>query len=111
MLVIPTLGIPASGGVRHGSQIPLRLDSSRGAEASGCSRCCAPRSPTSRSRTSEPHARRDGYQVVFAADAAGSLTALGYDISLRRMEHEGNTVVTTFTVIAELAGDNPTYPR
>jgi nicotinamidase-related amidase len=32
------------------------------------------------------HARRDGYQVAFVADAYGSATALGHDISLRRME-------------------------
>jgi nicotinamidase-related amidase len=57
------------------------------------------------------HARRDGYQVTFAADAAGSLTALGHDISLRRMEYDGITVATTATVIAELAGDYPTYSK
>ena len=57
------------------------------------------------------HARRDGYQVTFAADASGSLTALGYDISLRRMEHDGITVATTATVIAELAGDYPAYSK
>jgi nicotinamidase-related amidase len=55
------------------------------------------------------HARRDGYQVIFAADAAGWLTAFAHDISLRRMEHEGITVATTATVIAELAGDYPAY--
>jgi nicotinamidase-related amidase len=57
------------------------------------------------------HAHRDGYQVTFAADAAGSLTAFGHDISLRRMEHDGITVATTATVIAELAGDYPTYSK
>jgi nicotinamidase-related amidase len=57
------------------------------------------------------HARRDGYQVTFAADAAGSLTALGHDISLRRMENEGITLATTATVIAELAGDYPAYSK
>ncbi|MBV9383952.1 MAG: isochorismatase family protein [Streptosporangiaceae bacterium] len=55
------------------------------------------------------HARRDGYQVTFAADAAGSLTTFGHDITLRRMEHDGITLATTATVIAELAGDYPTY--
>lgn len=57
------------------------------------------------------HARRDGYQVTFAADAAGSLTAFGHDISLRRMEHDGITIATTATVIAELAGDYATYSK
>jgi nicotinamidase-related amidase len=57
------------------------------------------------------HARRDGYQVTFAADAAGSLTEFGHDISLRRMEHEGITLATTATVIAELAGDYSTYSK
>jgi hypothetical protein len=31
------------------------------------------------------HAHRDGYQVVFVADACGSATAIGHDIS-RRMQ-------------------------
>jgi isochorismate hydrolase len=57
------------------------------------------------------HAHRDGYQVTFVADATGSLTALGYDIALRRMEHAGVTVTTTATVIAELADDYPTYSQ
>jgi nicotinamidase-related amidase len=57
------------------------------------------------------HARRDGYQVTFAADAAGSLTAFAHDVSLRRMEHDGITVATTATVIAELAADYPTYSK
>jgi nicotinamidase-related amidase len=57
------------------------------------------------------HARRDGYQVTFAADAAGSLTEFAHDISLRRTEHDGITVTTTATVIAELASDYPTYAK
>ena len=57
------------------------------------------------------HGSRDGYQVTFAADAAGSLTPLAHDISLRRMEHDGITVATTATVIAELAGDYATYSK
>jgi isochorismatase family protein len=57
------------------------------------------------------HARRDGYQVTFAANAAGSLTEFGHDISLRRMEHKGITVATTATVIAELARDYPAYSK
>ncbi len=40
------------------------------------------------------HARRDGYQVAFVADACGSLTAIGHDISLRRLEREGITLTT-----------------
>ncbi len=54
------------------------------------------------------HARRDGYQVVFVADACGSATAIGHDISLRRMEQAGITLTTTASVSAKLAGD---YPR
>lgn len=57
------------------------------------------------------HARRDDYQVAFAADAAGSLTEFAHGISLRRMEHDGITVATTATLIAELAGDYPTYSK
>jgi nicotinamidase-related amidase len=57
------------------------------------------------------HARRDGYHVTFAADAAGSLTEFAHDISLRRMEHDGITVATTATVIAELAGGYPAYAQ
>jgi isochorismate hydrolase len=57
------------------------------------------------------HAHRDGYQVTFAADATGSLTALGHDIALRQMEHAGVTVATTATVIAELADNYPSYSR
>jgi hypothetical protein len=49
--------------------------------------------------------RPDGDQGTFAADTAGSLTALGHDISLRRREHEGITVATTATMTASLAGD------
>ena len=54
------------------------------------------------------HAHHDGYQVTFVADATGSLTALGHDLALRRMEHAGITVTTTATLIAELAVTYPT---
>jgi nicotinamidase-related amidase len=37
------------------------------------------------------HAHRDRYQVVFVADACGSATAIGHDISLRRIEQAGIT--------------------
>jgi len=47
------------------------------------------------------HALHDGYQVAFVADACGSATALGHDISRRRIEHEGMTLTTTASVIAE----------
>jgi len=57
------------------------------------------------------HASRDGYQVTFVADAAGSLTAFGHGISLRRMEQAGITLATTATVIAELTGDYPAYSK
>jgi nicotinamidase-related amidase len=57
------------------------------------------------------HAHRDGYQVAFVADACGSATAFGHDISLRRMETEGVTLTTTASVSAELAGDYPTHAR
>ncbi len=57
------------------------------------------------------HASRDGYQVTFVADAAGSLTAFGHDISLRRMEQAGITLATTATVIAGLTGDYPAYSK
>jgi nicotinamidase-related amidase len=55
------------------------------------------------------HARRDDYKVFFVADACGSATALGHDISLRRMEQAGITLTTTASVSAELAGDYPTH--
>ncbi len=57
------------------------------------------------------HAHRDGYQVVFVADACGSATAIGHDISLRRMEQAGITLTTTASVSAELAGDYPRHSR
>ncbi len=57
------------------------------------------------------HAHRDGYQVAFVADACGSATALGHDISLRRLEQAGITLTTTAAVSAELAGDYPTHSR
>jgi nicotinamidase-related amidase len=57
------------------------------------------------------HAHRDGYQVAFVADACGSATALGHDISLRRMEQAGVTLTTTASVSAELAGDYPKHAQ
>jgi nicotinamidase-related amidase len=57
------------------------------------------------------HAHRDGYQVAFVADACGSATALGHDISLRRLEQHGVTLTTTASVSAELAGDYPKHAR
>jgi Isochorismatase family len=50
-------------------------------------------------------------RVVFVSDACGSATALGHDISLRRLEQAGITVTTTAAVSAELAGDYPTHSR
>jgi nicotinamidase-related amidase len=55
------------------------------------------------------HAHRDGYKVTFVADACGSATALGHDISLRRLEREGVDLTTTASVIAELTGTYPQY--
>ena len=46
-----------------------------------------------------------------AADAAGSLTALGRDISLRRMERDGIPVATKATVIAHRGSAYPTYSK
>ncbi len=57
------------------------------------------------------HAHQDGYQVAFVADACGSLTAIGHDISLRRLEREGITLTTTATVIAKLTGEYPKYSK
>jgi nicotinamidase-related amidase len=51
------------------------------------------------------HALRDGYQVAFVADACGSATALGHDVSLRRLEQAGVVVTTTASVVSELAGE------
>jgi nicotinamidase-related amidase len=51
------------------------------------------------------HAQHDGYQVAFVVDACGSATALGHEISLRRLEQAGVTLTTTATVSAELAAD------
>jgi hypothetical protein len=39
------------------------------------------------------------------ADACGSATALGHDISLRPLEQQGVTLTTTASVSAEFAGD------
>jgi nicotinamidase-related amidase len=57
------------------------------------------------------HARRDGYQVAFVADACGSATALRHDISLRRMEKAGVTLTTTASVSSELAGEYPKHAK
>jgi Isochorismatase family len=57
------------------------------------------------------HAHREGYQVFFVADGCGPATALGHDISLRRLEQAGVTVTTTAAVSAELEGDYPTHSR
>jgi hypothetical protein len=46
--------------------------------------------------------------VTFVADACGSATAFGHDISVRRLEREGVDLTTTASVIAELTG---TYPH
>lgn len=57
------------------------------------------------------HAHRDGHQVTFVADACGTQTALGHDIALRRMEREGITLTTTASLIAQLAGDYPSFAQ
>jgi nicotinamidase-related amidase len=57
------------------------------------------------------HAHRDDYQVAFVADACGSATALGHDISLRRLAQHGVTLTTTASVSAELAGDYPKHAQ
>jgi len=49
--------------------------------------------------------------AVFVADACGSVTAIGHDISLRRMEQAGITQTTTASVSAELACDYPRHSR
>ena len=101
------------GMVSHGSQISIpprqltRQVVARGAVRRGVPASPTRRSPTSHRRAFELHARRDGYQVTFAANAVGPLTVLGHDISLRRMEHESITVATAATVMAELADDYP----
>ena len=53
----------------------------------------------------------DGHQVTFVADACGTQTALGHDIALRRMEHEGITLATTASLVAQLAGDYPSFAQ
>jgi hypothetical protein len=57
------------------------------------------------------HAHRDGYQVAFVADAYGAATALGHDVSLRRLEQAGITLTTTASVSAERAGDHPKHAQ
>jgi nicotinamidase-related amidase len=57
------------------------------------------------------HAQRDGYQVGFVADACGSATEFGHEISLRRLAQQDVEVMTTASVISELAGDYPTFAR
>ncbi|PPC73954.1 isochorismatase [Pokkaliibacter plantistimulans] len=46
-----------------------------------------------------------GYDVQVVADAGGSPSVIGDDMSLRRMEKAGVTLTSTNQVIAELAGD------
>jgi nicotinamidase-related amidase len=55
------------------------------------------------------HAHRDGYQVAFVADACGSATSLGHDISLRRLAMAGIVVTTTASVSSELTGEYRTH--
>jgi hypothetical protein len=57
------------------------------------------------------HAHRKGYRVSSVGDACGSATALGHDISVRRLGREGIMLTTTATVIAELTGDYPHYSQ
>jgi nicotinamidase-related amidase len=57
------------------------------------------------------HARRDGYEIAFVADACGSATALGHDIALRRLAQAGVVPTTTAAVSAELAGDYSRHAR
>jgi hypothetical protein len=57
------------------------------------------------------HAQREGYHVAFVADACGSATAMGHDISLRRLEQQGVTLTTTASVSAELAGEYSTHAQ
>ncbi len=45
-----------------------------------------------------------GYEVQVVADAGGSPTKMGDEISLRRMEKAGVTLTSTNQLIAELAG-------
>jgi nicotinamidase-related amidase len=47
-------------------------------------------------------ARREGYEVQFAADACGTLTEFYHDIVLRRLESEGVNLATTPMIVAEL---------
>jgi nicotinamidase-related amidase len=51
------------------------------------------------------HANRDGYQVIFVADACGTETAFGHDVSLRQLEHAGVELATTASIISEFAGE------
>ena len=51
------------------------------------------------------HANRGGYQVTFVADACGTETAFGHDVSLRRLEQAGVELATTASVVSELAGE------
>ncbi|GAB3374500.1 isochorismatase family protein [Lysobacter rhizosphaerae] len=48
---------------------------------------------------------QDGYDVQVIADAGGSPSKMGDEMSLRRMESHGVTLSSTNQVIAELAGD------
>jgi nicotinamidase-related amidase len=57
------------------------------------------------------HARREGYEVTFVADACGSATAFGHDISLRRLESNGVQLTTTAAVLSELSGRYPTFEQ
>ena len=57
------------------------------------------------------HAQGEGYQVAFVADACGSATAIGHDISLRRLQQQGVTLTTTASVSAELAGEYPKHAQ
>ena len=56
------------------------------------------------------HALGDGYRVYVVADACGTTSEFSHEVALRRMEAAGAGLVTTASILAELAVNFATSP-
>jgi nicotinamidase-related amidase len=56
------------------------------------------------------HALGEGYRVYVVADACGTTSEFSHEVALRRMEAAGARLVTTASILAELAVNFATSP-
>jgi nicotinamidase-related amidase len=56
------------------------------------------------------HALGEGYRVYVVADACGTTSEFSHEVALRRMEAAGAQLVTTASILAELAVNFATSP-